>query len=190
MIDNKISSLTSETQSRVNALMADSECPADLIIFETRRSEERQANLFGLGRSYVQMMFYFPYNSAYWCYAQPKAKKRTWTTRSKHQCGEACDFAFRKNGNITWDVKQKNWDKLVELGKKYGLKSLAPQEYAHLELDRTLTPYKMPEEFTIPEWAAPACKRAKEKGIITKNFDENITAYRLCVILDNLNLLK
>ena len=43
--------------------------------------------------------------------------------------------------------------------------------------------------FKIPDWARLACDKAGRKGIITKNYNENIPAYRLCVILDKLGLL-
>lgn len=41
----------------------------------------------------------------------------------------------------------------------------------------------------VPEWAREACEKAKKNGVITKNFNENIPAYRLCAILNNLGLL-
>ena len=190
MIDNKISSLKLEMQNRVIPLLEEAKTvlPA-LIVFETKRTEQRQAQLYGLGRSWNQMVWAYPYSPNFWCYAKKGATKRTWTTDSKHLRGEAVDFAFKINGSTTWDVREEDWDKLIELGKKYGLKSLAPLEKNHLELDLSLTPFEMPEPFVIPEWAVPACRKAKEKGIITKNFDEPITAYRLCAILDNLKLL-
>ena len=46
------------------------------------------------------------------------------------------------------------------------------------------------ETINVPDYAKTACKKAKEKGIITKSFNEPVTAYRLAVILDNLKLLE
>lgn len=190
MIINTITTLTDEMRERVEPLLEELkvELP-NIFVFETHRTKYRQAQLYGKGRTYGQMMWAYPFTPNYWVFAQPLVARRTWTIYSKHMIGEAVDFAFKIDGKITWSVKQKHWDKLVEIGKKYGLKSLAPREYAHLELDHSLTPLKLPEPFTIPEWAKESCLKAKKKGIITKDFDENITAYRLCAILDNLKLL-
>lgn len=179
-------------KKRVELLMDDTKRQLvlpDLVIFETKRTQQRQAELYGLGRGYTAMMWAYPRNPAYWCYNQPTAVKRTWTTQSRHLSGQACDFAFEIDGKITWSVPQDYWDILVELGEKYAMRSLAPKEYAHLELEFPLKPLKMPEEFTIPEWAKESCLKAKKKGVVTKNYDEPISAYRLCAILDNLGLL-
>lgn len=168
MIINTITTLTDKMRERVEPLLEELkvELP-NIFVFETYRTKYRQAQLYGLGRTYGQMMWAYPYNPAYWKLAQPLVARRTWTIYSKHMIGEAVDFAFKIDGKTTWSVKQKHWDKLVEIGKKYGLKSLAPREYAHLELDHSLTPLKVPEPFIIPEWAEPTIKDAKAAEIET-----------------------
>lgn len=123
-------------QSKVLALLDDAktELP-NLVVFETLRSEYRQAQLFGLGRNSWQMAWAYPTKREYWAYSQPQETKRTWTTKSKHLTGEACDFAFRtKEGHITWEG---DWDKFLELVKRHGLKPLLPNDKGHLEYSKS-----------------------------------------------------
>ena len=104
----------------------------NLIVFETVRSEYRQAQLYGKGRNKAQMMWAYPGKPDYWCFNQPYSTKRTWTTQSNHLNGNACDFCFNVNGRETWNG---DWDKFDELAEKHGLKSLKPTERCHLEYD-------------------------------------------------------
>ena len=134
MIDSDIYKLRQPLQSRVLALLDDAkkELP-NLFVFETVRSEYRQAQLYGLGRNKAQMMWTYPGKPDYWCFNQPYSTKRTWTTKSKHLTGDACDFAFKVKGRITWEG---DWDKFLKLAKKHKLKSLYPYEKCHLEYDK------------------------------------------------------
>jgi len=132
-ISSDIHQLTQPFQSKIIAFLDDAhtELP-NLEVFETKRSEQRQAYLFGLGRNQLQMAWYYPRKKKYWAFADPLATKRTWTIYSKHLTGQACDFIFRENGKITW---KGDWDKFREIAKKHGLKSLYPIETCHLEWD-------------------------------------------------------
>jgi len=46
------------------------------------------------------------------------------------------------------------------------------------------------EYLGVPDWAKSACADMKKAGIITKDFTDNIPAYRLAVILKELGLLN
>jgi len=187
LINNDVYQLRQPLQSRVIALMDDARVELrTLIIFETIRSEHRQAQLYGLGRNQPQMMWAYPLKPDYWCNAQPYATKVTWTTKSNHITGDACDFCFEVKGRKTWEG---DWDKFDELAEKHGLKSLKPTERCHLEINPDFMPDVKTEQ-TIPDWATDSVKKAKAKNIITKDFLSKMPVYRFCVILDKLGLLK
>ena len=187
MISNDIYRLNQPLQSRIIALLDESktELP-DLICFETKRTELRQAQLYGKGRNKAQMMWAYPTKSCFWVYDDPSATKVTWTTKSNHLTGDACDFAFKTNGRITWTG---DWARYLELAEKNGLVSLKPLELCHLELNPNFMPEQETKQ-TIPDWATEAVKKAKDKGIVTTDFMSNMTVFRFCVILDKLGLLN
>lgn len=84
-------------------------------VHETYRSPERQRWLFEQGRS------------------RPGAIV-TWTLDSNHQYGIAADWHLLKDGKAIWDSQV--YAKVYALvpPSEYGLESLAPAEYVHLQL--------------------------------------------------------
>ena len=88
-------------------------------ITETYRTQERQEYLYKLGR--VQG------------YGTP-GRPVTWTKDSNHAYRIAADFHIKKDNRAVWDVAL--YKKLYELvpPEDYGLESLAPTEWAHLQI--------------------------------------------------------
>ena len=123
--------LAPNCQKKVSALLEDAKTDLpNLVIFEARRTEERQAYYFGMGRKKWQMMFAYPTKSEYWKYADPTSPTRTNTTRSLHLTGNAVDFCFDYGDGYSW---KGDWVTLRYLGKKHGLESLYPYESVHLQ---------------------------------------------------------
>ena len=85
----------------------------DAYPFETYRPQSRQDELYDQGRT-------------------KPGKKVTWTEISRHTNREAFDVAGGGDGKWHWDL---DWDKLIEIGKRCGLKNLAPHEKCHFEDD-------------------------------------------------------
>lgn len=84
--------------------------------FESLRSSARQTELYAYGRT-----------TNIW------EKPKTWTMQSMHLWWEAADTVFiDKNWNASW-----NWpfDEIITIAKMYWMKSLAPAEYCHLEIN-------------------------------------------------------
>lgn len=81
------------------------------VVFEARRSQERQNWLYAQGRS------------------RP-GKIVTWTKNSNHKDGNAVDIVFRNN----W-ILQRAWpyNDLIEIAQRYWIKNLAPKELCHFE---------------------------------------------------------
>lgn len=90
------------------------------VVFETRRSQERQDWLYAQGRTRP------------W-------KVVTWTLNSNHKDGNAVDIVFRNNGKLE---RLGPYDDLIQMAKKYGIRNLKPKETCHFEDD--WTPYKQP----------------------------------------------
>jgi hypothetical protein len=92
-------------------------------IFEAYRYPERQADLYAQGRTTSGNIV---------TYAKP------W--QSYHQYGLAVDFVLFENGSWSWDdktaAKKKWWQRMHELGKKYGLEPLN-FETPHLQITGT-----------------------------------------------------
>lgn len=88
-------------------------------VTETRRTRERQAWLYAQGRE-------APYLGA------PRV---TWTMDSKHRWGLAVDIAMirRSTGQAIWEIS--SWQHLYQAVPlaPYGLTTLAPLEYVHIE---------------------------------------------------------
>lgn len=88
-------------------------------VTETRRTRERQAWLYAQGRE-------APYLGA------PRV---TWTMDSKHRWGLAVDIAMirKSTGEAIWEIPSwRHLYKVVPL-EPYGLKTLAPLEFVHIE---------------------------------------------------------
>lgn len=83
------------------------------VVFEARRSQERQDWLYAQGRTRP------------W-------KIVTWTKTSNHFSGNAVDIVFRND-----DKLQRVWPywELIEIAKKYGIRNLSPKELCHFEDD-------------------------------------------------------
>ena len=88
-------------------------------ITETYRTQERQEYLYKLGRV-----------AGYGTPGRPV----TWTKDSNHAYRIAADFHIKKDNRAVWDVEL--YKKLYELvpPEDYGLESLAPTEWAHLQI--------------------------------------------------------
>jgi len=161
--NSDVYSLSLMCQQKVLALVDEAKTElSNLVIFEGRRSPERQAYYYGMGRNKPQMMWTYPTKPGYWQYANPSAPKRTRTTKSFHLTGDAADFCFDYGDGYTWEG---NWKKLRELGKKHKLQSLYPYESAHLQhnpkYDLTLKLMGDSETLAKELWAE-ADKIAKE----------------------------
>lgn len=91
----------------------------DIGIHETYRSQERQNWLYQQGR--VEG-------------CGTMGRFVTWTKDSNHLYRIALDFHFRKNGKAIWDVPL--YEKALKLVPPvgYGLESLAPTEFVHVQL--------------------------------------------------------
>lgn len=85
------------------------------VVFEARRSQERQDWLYEQGRTRP------------W-------KVVTRTRTSNHKDGKAVDIVFRNNGKL-----ERAWpyNDLIAMAKKYWIRNLAPKELCHFEDDGT-----------------------------------------------------
>jgi len=83
----------------------------DAMVFEAKRSQERQNWLYGVGRTHSL-----------------DRKPVTRTLNSNHKDGNAVDIIF--NGKREWP-----YDDLIEIGKNYGIRNLKPKETCHFEDD-------------------------------------------------------
>ena len=117
-INNDINSLNSKFRVKFDARWKEviAKYP-NAVVFECRRSQERQNWLYAQGRT------------------RP-GKMVTWTLNSNHKDWNAVDIVFRNNG-----VLQRVWpyEDLIQMAKKYGIRNLKPKETCHFEDD--WTPY-------------------------------------------------
>lgn len=92
----------------------------DFVVTETLRTLERQRWLYSQGR-------YPPYENV------PEV---TWTLDSRHRWGLAADIAMirKDTGQPIWEISSWQWLYRVYPLEPFGLKSLAPREYVHIEL--------------------------------------------------------
>lgn len=115
-INNDINSLNSKFRVKFDARWKEviAKYP-NAVVFETRRSQERQNRLYAQWRTRP------------W-------KIVTWTLNSNHKDWNAVDIVFRNNGKI-----ERAWpyDDLIVMAKKYGIRNLAPKELCHFEDDWT-----------------------------------------------------
>lgn len=175
-IINDVYHLTPACQKRVLALLDDAktELP-NLVVFETFRTQERQAYLYGLGRNNWQMMFAYPKEPDFWQYSNINSPIRTSTIHSYHLTKNAVDFCFDYGKGYSWNG---DWDTLRELGKRHGLESLYPYENSHLQYNpkynlnlqlMTDAETLAKELWTEADQIHKECLRGIEKAINMKN---------------------
>lgn len=133
MIDNSTANLDPEFRKKVEAMWKDFRAEwLDCFIFEWKRTLARQWELFWKWRSWWEL-------KRYWVpikYANPFAKKVTWTLQSKHLEGKAIDIVFDKDKDPkkkvpTWNG---NYKRLIEIAKLHWVRNLAPIETCHFEI--------------------------------------------------------
>lgn len=97
-------------------------------VWEAGRTKERQAWLYGAGRTGAQCLLVGISPS----WSRPTARQVTWTMKSQHLIGKAVDMVFLTEKNQpSWSG---DWDKVVKIGKECGLQSLAPRELCHFQI--------------------------------------------------------
>jgi LAS superfamily LD-carboxypeptidase LdcB len=110
--DSSRTSLTPVMQVSVHLLFAAMQAKGyDPVLFETRRSQERQDWLYGIGRTHSM-----------------KRKPVTWTHHSEHFTGEAFDVISKSRG---WDWLQ-FYAALGKEARKLGLYQIR-QEQCHIQ---------------------------------------------------------
>lgn len=99
--------LAPKVQIAVRAVLADMEAAGFRpLVFETLRSDERQAWLYGFGRA--------------WDDAQPRGVVTKLQTAGWHRYGLACDIV--ENDATPWDATPDFWQALGDSAKRNGLK--------------------------------------------------------------------
>ena len=158
MIDKNITSLTPAAQQACRAFLA--ACKAqgvNLIITETKRSQDRQNQLFGQGRTRTECAARGISPS----YAKPEEKKVTWTLNSNHKSGQAWDIAVLKDGAIDWGYTAGFW-KAGAIAKSLGITwggDWVKPDMPHFEYKEAV--FKMTnEDVAEAQLLAQACKRA------------------------------
>lgn len=116
MINNNVNSLSPTFRKKFDLWRAEviTKYP-NAVVFEARRSQERQS----------------------WLYSQWRTrpwKIITWTLNSNHKDWNAVDIVFRNNGRLEWVWP---YNDLIEIAKKYWIRNLAPRELCHFEDDGT-----------------------------------------------------
>ena len=124
--------LLPEMQVKVNALLSAAKLAGlNIQVFETLRTRERQAFLFGKGRTPQQCKD--AGLKLYDQWSQPNDKIVTSTMNSQHLVAKAADLVFIDNkGNPTWVG---DWQKVIALAKQCGLTSLYPYESSHVQIN-------------------------------------------------------
>lgn len=138
-IDHEVTSLTPQFQEKVKQFFADARAQwLYIYIFESKRSLERQYELFWKGRTAQELAKYWVPSK----YAKPWTKPVTWTLKSNHLTWNAIDVVFDiskdpQNFTKPWNAKIPSWSgdykKLILIAKKYGIRNLAPLETCHFE---------------------------------------------------------
>lgn len=132
-IDNSTANLDPVFKKHVEEMWIDLRAEwLDCFIFEWRRSKKRQYMLFWKWRTAATL-------KKYWVpaqYADPSAKRVTWTLQSKHIEWKAIDVVFDANPDPKIKVPRwsGNYKRLIEIAALHWMRSLAPLELAHLEL--------------------------------------------------------
>lgn len=100
-------------------------------IWESRRTQERQYELFWQGRTVATLKKYWVPTQ----YAKP-GKIVTWTLDSMHLKGRAIDIVF--NTSIDPKIKKPSWSwnyaKVIEIAKSIWIRNLTPIETCHFEI--------------------------------------------------------
>lgn len=188
-INNDINSLSVEFRKRFDPFRKEvlQKYP-NAVVFECRRSQERQNWLYAQGRTRP------------W-------KIVTWTLNSNHKDWNAVDIVFRNNGKLEWIWP---YNDLIAIAKKYWIMNLKPVETCHFQLDSSVkypTESKTPPILQKPTTAPADLEGVSPEDIININalirdkifdwhFDENFTKrtgiiiWRLYNIICNLPKTK
>lgn len=116
-IQNDINLLTPNFKAKVILFLAEAKKEwLDVIVWETKRTLARQKELYAQWRT-------TPWNIV------------TWTLQSKHLTWEAIDIIFDKDPDPKKVIPVWSWDyeKLIEIWKKYWMVSLYPKETCHFQ---------------------------------------------------------
>jgi hypothetical protein len=115
-INNDINSLSPSFRAKFNDWRAEviAKYP-NAVVFEARRSQERQNRLYAQWRTRP------------W-------KIVTRTLNSNHKDWNAVDIVFRNNWRLEWSWP---YGDLIAIAKKYWIRNLAPKELCHFEDDGT-----------------------------------------------------
>ena len=132
-INNNVNSLSPTFRKKFDLWRAEviTKYP-NAVVFEARRSQERQS----------------------WLYSQWRTrpwKIITWTLNSNHKDWNAVDIVFRNNGRLEWVWP---YNDLIEIAKKYWIRNLKPRETCHFEDDGTPITYLVSGEPLplVAEW--------------------------------------
>jgi hypothetical protein len=110
--NNDINTLVLYIIPRVNAIMRAMQSRGfDPVIFEAKRTDERQKWLYGIGRTHHKTQ-----------------RPVTWTMQSKHLVGKAVDIISKTR---LWDWEA-FYDALEEEAKKHGMHTI-PNERCHIQ---------------------------------------------------------
>lgn len=115
---SKLNQVDRELARRVAAVILDARrLGADVGVVSGKRSQLEQERLYAQGRTTAGPIV-------------------TWTRSSAHTRGQAVDLGFRLKGSFRWDVPASAWDKLGQLGARYGLRrtALGKGDLGHFEL--------------------------------------------------------
>jgi len=173
-VNNNIDSLSPNFRKKFDLRRAEviSKYP-NAVVFEARRSQERQNWLYSQGRS------------------RP-GKVVTWTRNSNHKDWNAVDIVFRNN----W-VLQRAWpyNDLIEMAKKYWIRNLAPKELCHFEDNGVVTTTQPPQTAKVEQFEMTASQFQDVRWLVEdKLFSwemQNLTPERILIVLGRVyNKLK
>lgn len=153
MIDRDIEKLNPNFRNKLIAFLSEAKQKGfDIMVFEWFRDLWRQKELYAQWRT-------------------KPGKIVTWTMQSKHLSWQAVDITFKsKSWNPTWIW---DYDWLIPIAKKYGIKNLKPIETCHFECDWTL--------FLTKEIMGEFEKMFKEKYKKSSVFSDTEGALNKCI---------
>jgi len=179
-----------------------------LIIHHTAVSRDKNNNQFDAVNNYHKGLWNFKsklgYYIGYHYFIEPQGElkqAREERERGAHTVGQNKEIGVCLTGNFdiekpTEKQIQSLKNLVKELKTRYDLEIYFHRDFANYKScpgrnfsDEYIKEISENELENIPKWAKLSCEKAKKKGIITKNFNENITAYRLATIFNNLGLL-
>ena len=137
------------------------------LITDARRSLAKQKELYGKGRTVVQLQATKSYTAEESRkYAKPKEKKVTWTLDSYHIRGLAVDIAFTdKKGKLTYNVDWSKYGKICkDLGLEWGGTWKKTPDKPHAQLN--VKPMEAPDIPAIEPWRSDVRRLAQERGIV------------------------